>query len=241
MHSAGETIAPNSIVTYDGLPISSGGGHVLRSRNPRQCYDQLTRFLKTCTADVAPTRFSVEVVSGNGIPDSFSAPLIASLTERFGKPRNQGLGNNTGQTWPITDDDVGDMLSLIESLEPLPVHPHGFPTICLSMLSSFQLVDPSSGAPLPNQTPAHYRHFKPGLAQLPGVSQSLARISDRTTFSLFLNFPFVETGHELGACIRFVQNHLPFQLSKSHWKRWTLTKKGDSYTGRKIAYPGSIT
>lgn len=226
-----------AVVTYDGLPVSSGGGHTLRSRCAQDAFDQVMRFLDSCTAPSQPVRFTIELITGNGIPEHFSAPLLTNLTKQYGPTHSRSLGSNTGHVWAIPKKDVGSTLALIDDLRPLPVHPYKLQPISLNILSFFQLINPADNNPYPHQDPESCLHFQPGFGQQLGVSQAYARISERSTLSLFLNFPLLDEGGELVRAVQAAQAHLPFQLSKSHWKRWSLTKRGDSYLGRKIGAP----
>ncbi len=226
-----------AVVTYDGLPVSSGGGHTLRSRSAQDAFNQIARFLDGCTAPSQPVRFTIELVTGNGIPEHFSSPLLADLTKRYGPAHSRSLGSNTGHIWAVQEKDVVSTLALIDDLRPLPSHPHKLQSISLNALSFFQLIDPANNNPYPHQDSESCLNFQPSFGQQLGVSQAYARISERSTLSLFLNFPLLEEGNELVKAVQAVQEHLPFQLSKSHWKRWSLTKRGDSYLGRKISAP----
>ena len=225
------------LVTYDGLPVSSGGGHSLRTRSAGKALCQVMDFLAGCTAPNQPVRFCLEVISGDGIPESFSGSLLRDMNLRYGPTTSRSLGNNTGHTWAIGESDVANIISLIESLSPMPVHPYKLQPVALTALSFFKLVNPATGEPYPFQEPGCCLDFQSGFGQQLGVSQAYARISERSTLSLFLNFPFNTKSEELALAVTAVQEHLPFQLSKAHWKQWSLTKRRDKYLGRKIDPP----
>ena len=87
---------------------------------------------------------------------------------------------------------------------------------------------------LPGQDSDLYGYFSPSPGQLLGSSQLFARISGRSTISLFLNFPFKEQTDEFLDTAAHVQANLLFPLSQKHWKHWRLTKKGTGYLGRRI-------
>ena len=79
-----------------------------------------------------------------------------------------------------------------------------------------------------------YGCFSPSPGYTLGISQLYARISDRSSLSLFLNFPFEEQGDAFQAIASHIQTHLPVQLSTRHWKQWLLTKTGAGYLGKRI-------
>jgi hypothetical protein len=227
-----------ALVTYDGLPVSSGGGHSLRTRSAGNAFSQVMQFFASCTEPSQPVRFSVESITGDDIPTGFSAPLLRELTQRYGAATVRSLGGDRSHSWVVGEGDVASLLSMIESLSPLPVHPYKLQPISLNALSFFKLTSPNGGAPYPFQEAACCLNFQPGFGQQLGVSQAYARISERSTLSLFLNFPFPIDSDELTLAVDAVQESLPFQLSKAHWKQWTLTKRGDKYLGRKVSPPG---
>jgi hypothetical protein len=226
-----------SIITYDGLPISSGGAHTLRTKSPLVTLEQVRAFIASCTNAELPKEIFVEVVSGDGIPGEFSAPLIEQLATELGVPKRRTLGANTGHTWSLAVQQVDAHVALIEHAKPLPVHPYKLQPIAVTVLFDFHLLAPQSRIVLPNQGAINYGNYSPSHAQLLGESHLYARISESSTVSLFLNFPFEEASGSLQQSVAFVQEHLPFSLSASHWKQWRLSKNGASYVGRKFNVP----
>jgi hypothetical protein len=226
-----------SIITYDGLPISNGGAHTLRTRSPLVALEQVRVFIASCTDAVLPKEIFVEVVSGDGIPREFSAPLINQLGAELGVPGRRSFGANTGHIWPLAVQQVDAHVALIEQARPLPVHPFDLQPIAVTVLFDFHLLAPQSHIALPNQGAINYGNHSPSHAQLLGESHLYARISERSTVSLFLNFPFEEASESFQQSVAFVQEHLPFSLSASHWKQWRLSKSGASYVGRKFNIP----
>jgi hypothetical protein len=52
----------SSIITYDGLPISSGGAHGLRTRSPKVALKHVRDFLRICTDNSIPSDVFIEVI-----------------------------------------------------------------------------------------------------------------------------------------------------------------------------------
>jgi hypothetical protein len=74
-----------SVVTYDGLPVGSGGAHHLRTRDPRVALAQIQSFLDRCTVDQSDLRFTVSVLSGE--QEGISTVLkVGRLSELFPSP-----------------------------------------------------------------------------------------------------------------------------------------------------------
>jgi hypothetical protein len=227
----------SSIITYDGLPISSGGAHSLRTRNPLAALAQVRNFIASCTDCLHPPKVSVEVITGGSVPAESSVPLVEKLTAELGTPgrlRSCGAGN-IAHCWPIAAPQIDAYVTLIAQLSPLPVLPYRLQPITVAAVFNFHLLDSRSRAVLPWQGAACYGNFSPVPGQLLGESQLYARISGRSTVSLFLSFPFADVSEGFLATAGFVRAHLPFPLSPNHWKRWRLTKNGKGYTGRRLS------
>ena len=225
-----------SIITYDGLPLSSGGAHALRGRSPLAALAQVRHFISSCTDCVQPQKASVEVITGANVPAEFSVPLMERLTADLRAPRHHGSygSGNTAHFWPVAAAQIDALVELIEQASPLPVMPYRLQPITVGAVFKFHLLDAHSGAVLPWQGGAFYGNFSAVPGQLLGESHLYARISGRSTVSLFLSFPFEDVSEELLTTAGFVRAHLPFALSPNHWKRWRLTKNGKGYVGRRL-------
>jgi hypothetical protein len=225
-----------SIITYDGLPLSSGGAHTLRTRSPLAALAQVRHFISSCTDCVQPQKASVDVVTGANVPAEFSDPLMERLTAELRAPDNRrsyGPGN-TAHFWPVAATQIDALVTLIEQVSPLPVMPYRLQPITVAAVFKFHLLDAHSRAVLPWQGGAFYGNFSALPGQLLGESQLYARFSGRSTVSLFLSFPFEDLSEDLLKTAAFVQDHLPFALSPNHWKLWRLTKNGNGYLGRRL-------
>jgi hypothetical protein len=225
-----------SIITYDGLPLSSGGGHTLRTRDPLAARDQVRNFLSCCTDCGGPQKASIEVITGGSVPAEFSLPLVKKLSAELGVPARRGsYGSGAiAHSWPIAPAQVDGFVAHIAQAIPLPVLPFRLQPLTVTAAYKFHLLDPRSRATLPWQNPGFYGNFSTAPGQFLGESQIYARISERSTVSLFLSFPFDDVSEELITTAGFVRAHLPFPLSANHWKRWRLAIKGKGYVGRRI-------
>jgi hypothetical protein len=225
-----------SIITYDGLPLASGGAHTLRTRSPLAALAEVRNFLSSCTDCVQPHKTWIEAVTGASVPVEFSAPLVATLRTELRAPGNRksyGAGN-TANIWPVAPPQVDAFVELIEQAGPLPVMPNRLQPVTVAAIFKFHLLHPQSRAVLPWQSAAFYGNFWAMPGRLLGESQLYARISGRSTVSLFLSFPFEDVSEDLLATARFVRAHLTFPLSPNHWKRWRLTKNTKGYLGRRL-------
>jgi hypothetical protein len=225
-----------SIITYDGLPISSGGAHAMSGRSPPMGLHQIRNFLSHCADAPILTHSSVEVVRGECFPVGFSLPLIARLTAELGNSSLQHVGaKNVLHRWTIGAGQIDDYVALLQQASPLPADPFGLRPFVVGLGYSFRLVEPTTGVVLPGQDPEMYGRFSPSPGCCLGNSQLYTRISDRSSLCLFLSFPFDDQAEAFHGLASHVQTQLPVRLSPRHWKQWRLTKAGSSYVGRRIA------
>ena len=225
----------SSIITYDGLPISSGGAHTLRTRSPKAALRQVHHFLATCTDTLAPQTAFVEVLSGRSFPDAFSRRLIAELTSELGSPIRRHAGSkHIAHRWGLTADQIDGYVALIDQTAALPVDPFGLQPFTVAAAFNFYLLNPVTRKVLPNQGVELYGEFSPGPGMLLGKSQLYARISGQSTVSMFLCFPFEKQTADFLMTAAEVQAALPFSLSVKGWRHWQLTKKATRYSGRRI-------
>jgi hypothetical protein len=229
-----------SVVTYDGLPVGSGGAHHLRTRNPRLALAQVASFLDRCTVEPTELRFTVNLLSDEeaGVPKEWTQFLLRRFGSTYGGSTEKALGRTLEYSWSIPESDVESQVYFIGSLGSLPVHQYGMQPLCVTAHRVIKLTDGEGGATWPHQDPSSYAHFQvSGYGAALGRSVVYARISERSSINLFLNFPFEPGDPELLRVVKGVQDNLPFSLSKSHWKHWKLTKAGNKYLGRRLASP----
>lgn len=208
----------------------------MRTRDPLAALDQVRKFLSSCTDCRQPHKASIEVIRGGSVPAEFSLPLAEKLTAELGPPATRGSfrAGAIAHSWPIMAPQVEEFVAYVARAIPLPVLPYRLQPLTLAAVYKFRLLDPRSSAALPWQTAACYGKFSAVPGCLLGESQLYARISERSTVSLFLSFPFEDVSEDLIETAGFVCAHLPFPLSANHWKRWRLAKNGKAYVGRRI-------
>jgi hypothetical protein len=225
----------SSIITYDGLPVSKGGAHRLRTPNPKLALRQARDFLTVCTDNSIPKAAFVEVIRGRSFDDEFSLSLIEQLTRKLGDSSRRHAGTrNIAHRWDIKAHEIDEYVDMMSKALPLPLDSFGLQPFVVAVQIDFRILDPQRGVALPGQESALYGNYSAYPGQVLGRSQLYARISGRSTFSLFLNFPFEQQTAAFLSAVADVQDHLPFSLSQKHWKQWRLTKNGTSYVGRRI-------
>ena len=222
-------------ITYEGLPKSSGGAHRLRTLGFRAGHDALQSFVEAVSLDTRPSDLFVEILEGIDIPKRFSMPLFSELDAHFPKSGARKIASYIGHQWKL---DVSSLAQIIERLEqagPVPRTQYAGPSVVLHSAWNLLLFDSRTGRQFPYQTSEDYLGFDTDFGCYLGVSSIYARISEVTTAHVFLSLPFEDVTGDARRLAGEIQDQFPTRLSAKHWKIWRLTRRQDSYVGRKIA------
>jgi hypothetical protein len=104
----------SSIITYDGLPVSKGGAHRLRTPNPKLALRQARDFLTVCTDNSIPKAAFVEVIRGRSFDDEFSLSLIEQLTRKLGDSSRRHAGTrNIAHRWDIKAHEIDEYVDMM--------------------------------------------------------------------------------------------------------------------------------
>jgi len=226
-------------ITYDGLPISSGGAHSLRQKGFVAAYAALQAFVDSISLEREPTSVSVELFdSGVGGFMHFLA-LRWEFSKRFRGKQGRAVGEHFGHQWEVQPSELGLLIHDLERLRPIPLVGYAGRSLVVHVYWKLILSD-RTGEQLPFQTRDSYMDFEAGFQLYLGESVMYARISENSTASLFLSLPFENVQPECIELADRINEAFPARLSTKHWKRWTLTKKGTSYLGRKIPAPFGV-
>jgi hypothetical protein len=223
--------ASAELVTYDGLPVASGGAHGLRARHPRAAWTAVQSFIDACLLPVATPTMSLRVWRSG--PEPAREELIAFATRALGGPRSQ---DRTSMEWRLRPQAVDDVLVAIDAAGTGAVTPHGQPMASLTWDAEVRLIDPDTGEPWEGVSPEAFdRHPVDGYGRVLGASGVRTAIgTSASSLSLWLSLPGDE---RLPRAARHVQEHAPVRLSRLHWRRWRPTRDGSSYRSAKIPSP----
>ena len=179
------------------------------------------RFLESCAvAGVVSYYFDLPHT-----PELEPAPdTVAKIREAF---------PSTSRRFPVPRDRIDEALDLMRVLEPLPTNRWGMAPVWLRAEASFALKTPS-GDVWPDQDPTAFGGFETPSGVCLGTSRTNLSIQAKRTMALLLSVPEA-TDDDLARLVPWLQEHLPFRLSAKHWSRWTLTKNGRTYRGRRLA------
>ncbi|HEY2582972.1 MAG TPA: hypothetical protein VGI43_14250 [Mucilaginibacter sp.] len=194
-----------SFISYDGLPISSGGAHHIRSKHPKLIYESLINFLDIY-ADVLDADAHLEL-------KKFKWSNIIKYSLKFGIPEfdwNNFLANGQKSVrWRVYQKGVDFLIENSSSHQDLR----------LCILWKFQFVNTITREVLPNQTKIPVIDFRQHNSQL-----YLRLSQDSSTVSAWFTLPFEDLTTENLNYIDGIRNILPFKLSNKSWRFWTLSK-----------------
>lgn len=208
-------------VTYNGLPISSGGAHSLGRMSRRTAYRRTIAFLDQCTVPDAERAYAI----------SFPADRVSP-----GVTPPAGLGDEVerrfGRSGEIPESRIGDALDFLDEIAPQPTNRYGMASVWLQMQCRFQLLDPRTGRPVPGQEPQRFGGAEYVWSVPLGTSRLLLSLHDHAALAVDLCIPDA-SDRLLRTVVPWLQENLPFKFSPKHWRAWTPTRSG-SYKSRII-------
>ncbi len=228
------------LISYDGLPISGGGGHGMGRLDTEKAWLATTDFLRTCTTTVIPRTVTLALNSTEGSDPGLIDRLRESAVVALGlhpsphDRRDYGGVQGTSLMWHVPPEDAAVAVAWRQSQGRLPDNWLGGSAL-LSLDFKCRLRCPDNDEELPFQDASSYLGLQyDGHGTSLGESRCRLTLSSRNTLSLVLFLPFESPHEELWHYVAFLQARLPFSFSSKHWKHWRLTKAGTSYVGRKI-------
>jgi hypothetical protein len=227
-------VTRSGAITYDGLPISSGGAHKLRTRGFSDALLVLQSFVTAVSLDPRPKDCVVEVLAGDDVPASFTSGVIAHCDAQFIKCTRRRIGDYSSSQWTVDPESLPAIVDTLEQRRPIPKAGYAGYAAAIHVRWNIVLAD-GLRQPIPYQGKEHYLGFACGFQRYLGESAVYARISEATTANVFLALPYEAVTSEARRLAEKIQSHFPARLSSNHWKIWRLTKKGDGYVGRSVS------
>ena len=223
----------DTVVVYDGLPISGGGAHGLGRISPRDALRSWIRFLEERTV-AAPIKARFDFPQTPGI--RVERRLLKLIENAFGQRSMRLVTRALGQppmSIEVPSSGFDDAVALFESLEPLPTNDYGMAPVWLWFTADFQMRSPNGPGVWPGQAPANFGDFRTPNGIVLGASSTRLILEARRAMGLSLSIPRASDA-DLQAVVPWLQAELPMKLSSKHWTRWTLARDGHSYRGRKL-------
>lgn len=202
-----------NFISYEGLPISSGGAHRISGRSANEIYDSLSKFTSTLTNANKPHRLIIEFNST--IKSNASKfKTIWKLILACGPPKlsiSEYIGTKQLKWyWLLRTGSINKAMKLQQR----------YPNITFSVLWCFYFTDPNSKEVLPGQDSI------PVIDVRQKNSQIYWRFGKISSISLWFVLPFNELGPAAVNYIKLLQTYLPVKFSKNHWRIWRKNKNG---------------
>jgi len=219
------------LVTYEGVST-------LRTRSCRDGLEATRRFVRAVAGEAAAGDLSGELALGDGarVDATFAARALAAMTTNgFAAARVRTITASTREhRFVVPGPELSRAAALVDSLAPIPTAGPVSPAARLDLsIKPLVLVD-EQGRPWPRQsTRAFGRTPYDGYGRMLGVSQTYARLSTKTTLSVFLNLPD-EDEPSRAAWVARIARVTPLAFSRTGWKRWHRATSG-TWIAKKIA------
>ncbi len=218
-----------SFITYDGLPIKSGGAHSLGKITVNGAYNSTVAFLDKHTDCSCPNEVELTIYQS---PDgTYNVnQLKKKARKRFGLFPKKGMGYLNDKKinywqWSIKISRIDSVLDFVN--ENNIEAEQGLGPIEVSFLWIFKFKSMVTGRIYSDQEKI------PQLDIRRKNSQIYLKLSNQKTMSAWFAFPFSDFIPELEHLITDLQVDLPFQFSNSSWKRWVLSKN-NNWISRKV-------
>jgi len=212
----------DAFISYDGLPIKSGGAHSLGNKSIDKIYSEATAFIHTFTNSDNPKAINITFYTSQNRSYK-TLPILWDLTKCLGIPSYNSWDLGTVKqrlfTWKLKISEIQKGFQILEKYMDLPDNPYG--PVVLSMFWKFHFIDKGTKKVLPDQDKIPEIDFRQENSQL------YLRLGQRSTVSVWFAFPFSSYDRYASDYINSLAEYLPFKLSKNHWRIWKLSKNGN--------------
>jgi hypothetical protein len=214
-----------SVVTYDGLPLSSGSAHGLGCMTGRAAYKSALHFLDTCCVVDGDVEHWFSL---SNPPELEVSPAVADeLRSRFPPKAHRFV---------VPADRVDEAFGFLDRISPQPTNPWGMAPVWFWVTARMRLRIPGGLDPWPGQDREMFGGFETASGIRLGESRLQLVVERRSSISLAISIPNASDA-DLSTMIPWLQEDLPFRMSRKHWIRWTITKRGNAYRGKRIDPP----
>lgn len=211
-------------LSYEGLPIKSGGAHTLKNKNGEENYDQILDFLNRYASRINEKQIELTLYKSKERKYSITQ-IMFKIILKFGIPKFRNDGYLKSWSWYLTNRQIKKGFEILKLNKQLPENPLG--PISLNFKWNFYFKDPKTKLELSNQK------LIPEIDFRMKNSQIYLRISEKSTISVWFAFPFEEINKYEKEYIENLKTNLPFKMSDKHWRIWKYSQNGN-WIARKI-------
>lgn len=192
-------------ITYDGLPLGSGGAHHVNKHSATEVYGMLQNFAFKLTDQHQPQNVNLEFDSFM-IGEKISFKLLWETIKIFGLPAwslSQYLSTRTSVwRWNISSRQIDKALAFHER----------FPKLTFAAIWRIKFIDPVTKRVLPGQDDF------PIVDGRSLNSHIYFRGGIKNNVSVWFTLPFDELNSTSAGYMRLMQAHIPFTFSGKHWR-----------------------
>lgn len=211
-------------ISYEGLPINSGGAHSISKKLPKENYNKIIDFLNTYADRTSPK--SIEVSLYESKKGEYSAlKILPKLIRKFGIPKTHHDGFIRSWNWKLSIKNIEKGFKALELNKDLPDNIAG--PIVLSFCWNFYFKDPKTNVVLENQEKIPQIDFRIENSRI------YLRLSKKSSVSVWFAFPFERINDYEKKYFNNLKKKLPFKPSEKHWRIWKKSKNGN-WIPRKI-------
>lgn len=222
----------SSLFTYEGLPKKSGGMHALKAKSSSASWTKMRCFLDECFLVPEPLTARLDVKRQHDLSDM--DPIVDRFVRAFGSPISGTSKVATHLNWFLDNAQLNEVLSIIDSLPETFVDEYGRQLVYVLVKANQPKLKDSQNGMLPNQGGNQYLGFEGEHNRILGESYFDAQLGKKNFVYAFLSLPFEQADAEFREYAEYLRGNFPCPMSNRTWKRWTLTKSGKSYVGRKV-------
>lgn len=195
----------NTFISYQGLPLNSGGAHKISTKEGNTIYKSTLSFLDTFTSEINLEYINLTLKKPEGSVKSIYS-FLPKLILKFGIPKSY----SNGITWSLNRNKIDEALELC-------VDEH----LTISFLWDFKFKNPTTNEIIPHQDKIPLLDFRLKNSRI------YLRISNYSTISVWFAFPFDTIEANEKEYIMALQEYLPFKFSNKHWQIWKKSKNSN--------------
>ena len=216
-------------LTYDGLPVKSGGAHSIRGKNLKLNWQNANNFIKNISAKNLNAKYLLKLYLGC----EESKKYIEIFKLKFGLYPKEKIASTYEKCceWDITEDKINEVIQILDDIKPQPQH--WIEPIRFEASSQFYLSNFYKNISLENQGLDY--NFDDGYGHYTSLSNYMITVTEKVFLSIWLVIPFRTVDANLKTYVKKLVEFAPFKFSDKHWKIWNYSNT-QKLRGRKIDF-----
>jgi len=208
-------------------------GNATLKRGLKKPWQDIEKFLTTCSEFSFPTRVIIKLVESSKIPAAFFNQLFDHFSSKYEIYGAYYQADDKIHQWTTPLSDLEINMELLERYRPFPKNE--IPSVSLQIRIDMLLLN-ENGDLLNYQGGKFYNNFvsRDKKEEYLGNSRIDVYLSERSSARVFLCFPYENLNEEFYNQVTFIEKHTPFKLSPKKWYIWNITKSKNGYKKSKL-------